>query len=89
MSWEARGLPLDEQTKIAQELAQQHFQVNSGRIEFWGNIQGYCFQYADDQPSIDMTTTGQIISEGFSVPTAAKISVSGKSLEPLTKQLVR
>ncbi|MGJ8670595.1 MAG: hypothetical protein ACSHXK_13985 [Oceanococcus sp.] len=86
LSWEARGLPLHEQIEIAQELAVQHFVTNAGWIEFWGNIQGYLFQYSDDQTPIAMTTTGQIVAESDNVPPTAKITIRGKNLEPFIKQ---
>lgn len=82
LSWEARALPVDEQIKIAQELAEQHYRVNAGRIGFWGNIQAYLFKYSEDQPPVAMTTTGQIIARDSGVPPAATLSVGRSKIFP-------
>ncbi len=82
LSWEKRGLPVDEQTKIAQELAEQHYRINAGRIDFWGNIQGYLFKFSEDQPPVAMTTTGKIVANANGVPPAATLSVGRSKIFP-------
>lgn len=82
LPWEVCGLPVDEQVKIAQQLSEQHYRVNAGRVEFWGNIQGYLFQFSEEQPPITMTTTGQIVAQAGGVPPAATLSVGNRIIFP-------
>ncbi len=79
LNWEQRGLPIESQIALAQILAREHYRQASGRIEFWGNICGYLFQYAKDITPVTIDIDGQITQEKGTM-SPAEIRVCGKPL---------